>query len=100
MPAPEELTREGKAAAMLSKEDQRRFDEITRQLRITDPEFVARLSDRAQHRRGRLLLLLTVVLWSAVPAVVVLGGWLAAVIAPVVLAVASVLAWRVRRLHQ
>jgi hypothetical protein len=83
---------------MLSKEDQRRFDEITRQLRITDPQFVARLSDRAQHRRGKLLLLLTVVLWSAVPAVVVLGGWLAA-IAPVILVAASLLAWRVRRLH-
>ncbi|MFI6758007.1 DUF3040 domain-containing protein [Micromonospora sp. NPDC050417] len=84
---------------MLSKEDQRRFDEITRQLRISDPDFVARLSNRAQARRGRLLLLLTVILWSAVPAVVVIGGWVAAVMAPVVLAAASVLAWRVRRLH-
>ena len=82
---------------MLSKEDQRRFYEITRQLRISDPEFVARLSNRAQQRRGRLLLLLTVVLWSAVPAVVVLGGWLAAALAPVLLAAACVLAWRTRR---
>ncbi len=82
---------------MLSKEDQRRFDEITHQLRATDPEFIARLSDRAQLRRGRLMILLTFVLWAAVPAVVVLGGWLASAIAPLVLVTASALMWYARR---
>ena len=82
---------------MLSKEDQRRIDEITHQLRTTDPEFVARLGDRTQLRRGRLILLLTFVLWASVPAVVVLGGWLAAAIAPALLVAATLLVWHGRR---
>lgn len=82
---------------MLSKEDQRRFDEIVRQLRTSDPEFVARLGNRARHRRARLMLILTFTLWAAVPAVVVLGGWLAAAIAPVMLVTASLLVWQTRR---
>lgn len=33
---------------MLSKEDQRRFDQITRQLRESDPAFFARLDHRVE----------------------------------------------------
>jgi hypothetical protein len=82
---------------MLSKEDQRRFEEITRHLRETDPQFVARLGLRARNRRARLMLLLTVLLWASVPAVVVLGGWLAAALVPMVLVVAGLLVWQARR---
>ncbi|MEE6307124.1 DUF3040 domain-containing protein [Plantactinospora veratri] len=82
---------------MLSKEDQRRFDEITHHLRITDPEFVARLGDRSKLRRARLILVLTFVLWATVPALVVLGGWLAVAIAPAVLVAATLLMWQARR---
>ncbi|GIG90238.1 DUF3040 domain-containing protein [Plantactinospora endophytica] len=82
---------------MLSKEDQRRFDEITHQLRVTDPEFVARLGDRGKMRRARLILVLTFVLWATVPALVVLGGWLAVAIAPAVLVAATLLMWQARR---
>ncbi|GAA3745570.1 hypothetical protein GCM10022225_31550 [Plantactinospora mayteni] len=82
---------------MLSKEDQRRFDEITHQLRLTDPEFVARLGDRGKLRRARLILVLTFVLWATVPALVVLGGWLAVAIAPAVLVAATLLMWQARR---
>ncbi|MDW5322859.1 DUF3040 domain-containing protein [Plantactinospora sp. KLBMP9567] len=84
---------------MLSKEDQRRFDEITHQLRITDPEFVARLGDRGKLRRARLILVLTFVLWATVPALVVLGGWLAVAIAPAVLVAATLLMWQARRIR-
>lgn len=86
---------------MLSKEDQRRFDEITRQLRTTDPEFVARLSarwdGRVVGRRARFMLMVTVLLWVSVPAVVVLGGWLAAALAPLMFTAASMLVWQARR---
>ncbi|MEO3746108.1 DUF3040 domain-containing protein [Plantactinospora sp. B5E13] len=82
---------------MLSKEDQRRFDEITHHLRVTDPEFVARLGDRARVRRARLILIMTFVLWATVPALVVLGGWLAVAIAPAVLVAATLLMWQARR---
>lgn len=86
---------------MLSKEDQRRFDEITRNLRTSDPEFVARLSarwdGRLVSRRARLMLMMTVLLWVSVPAVVVLGGWLAAAVAPLMVAAAGVLVWQARR---
>ncbi|MEQ4302228.1 DUF3040 domain-containing protein [Plantactinospora sp. B6F1] len=84
---------------MLSKEDQRRFDEITHQLRISDPEFVARLSDRGKLRRARLILVLTFVLWATVPALVVLGGWLAVAIAPAVLVAATLMMWQARRIR-
>lgn len=87
---------------MLSKEDQRRFDEITRNLRASDPEFVARLGarwdGRVVSRRARFMLMVTVLLWVSVPAVVVLGGWLAAALAPLMVTMASVLVWHARRL--
>lgn len=79
---------------MLSKEDQRRFDQITRQLRLTDPKFFARLESQARGRRHQLLLLLPLVLWAAVPVAIVAGGWVAATLAPAVLATVSVLLWR------
>ncbi|MFY1672422.1 DUF3040 domain-containing protein [Plantactinospora sp. WMMB334] len=84
---------------MLSKEDQRRFDEITHQLRVTDPEFVARLGDRGKFRRARLILVLTFVLWATVPALVVLGGWLAVAVAPAVLVAATLMMWQARRVR-
>ncbi|MCX4470825.1 hypothetical protein C5N14_16765 [Micromonospora sp. MW-13] len=82
---------------MLSKEDQRRFEQITRQLRESDPEFFARLDHRARARRGRYLMLLTVVLWASLPAATVLAGGLAGAVFAVVLLANAALMWRFRR---
>ncbi|MEV0397658.1 DUF3040 domain-containing protein [Polymorphospora rubra] len=82
---------------MLSREDQRRFEQITRRLRSTDPEFVARVGDRASTRRRRLVAAVVVALWAAVPPLVVVGGWLAATICAVLLAVAGTLTFWLRR---
>jgi hypothetical protein len=76
---------------MLSREDQRRFDQITRQLRTTDPDFVARVGDRASVRRKRLLVLTILGLWASVPALATVGGWIAAVGSAVALCLAGVL---------
>ncbi|MFF3869584.1 DUF3040 domain-containing protein [Micromonospora sp. NPDC001898] len=82
---------------MLSKEDQRRFEQITRQLRESDPEFFARLEHRARAHRGRYLMLLTIVLWASLPAATVLAGGLAGAIFAVVLLANAGLMWRFRR---
>ncbi|TDB69569.1 DUF3040 domain-containing protein [Micromonospora sp. KC721] len=82
---------------MLSKEDQRRFEQITRQLRESDPKFFARLDQRARTRRGRWLMLLTIALWASLPAMTVLAGRLAGAICAVVLVGNVVLTWRFRR---
>ncbi|WBB67100.1 DUF3040 domain-containing protein [Micromonospora sp. WMMD812] len=82
---------------MLSKEDQRRFEQITRNLRETDPAFFARLDNRAKGRRGRYLMLLTILLWASLPAMTVLAGRLAGAICAVVLVANAVLMWRFRR---
>jgi hypothetical protein len=82
---------------MLSKEDQRRFEQITRQLRESDPQFFARLDQRAKGRRGRYLMLLTIVLWASLPAMTVLAGPLAGAICAVVLVANAGLMWRFRR---
>jgi hypothetical protein len=76
---------------MLSKEDQRRFEQITRHLRTTDPDFVARISDRAWTRRSRLLVLFSILLTAAVPPLTVVGGYAAGVVSTVLLTVAGVL---------
>lgn len=85
------MTREGKATAMLSKEDQRRFEQITRHLRTTDPDFVARISDRAGTRRSRLMVVFSVLLTAAVPPLAVVGGYPAGVISALLLCVVGVL---------
>jgi len=82
---------------MLNREDQRRFDQIARHLRTTDPEFVARLGDRAAIRRNHIMIIASVLLWAAVPILALRGGWLAGVISAAALCVAGVLAWRARR---
>jgi hypothetical protein len=84
--------------AMLSKEDQRRFDEITRRLRESDPQFFHRLDQRtrARLRRGRYLMLLTVALWAALPAVTVLAGRPVGGIFALVLLASAALMWRYR----
>ncbi|WP_433386805.1 DUF3040 domain-containing protein [Micromonospora sp. KLBMP9576] len=82
---------------MLSKEDQRRFDQITRQLRESDPAFFARLDNRARARRGRWLMLLTLVLWAALPAMTVLAGPLAGAVCAVALVANAAMMWRFRR---
>lgn len=74
---------------MLSKEDQRRFDQITNHLRATDPDFVARVGDRSWNRRSRLLALFSLLLWATVPPLAVVGGWAAAAIIVAVLFVAA-----------
>ncbi|MFI0794869.1 MULTISPECIES: DUF3040 domain-containing protein [Micromonospora] len=82
---------------MLSKEDQRRFEQITRQLRESDPEFFTRLEHRARGHRSRYLMLLTIVLWASLPAATVLAGGLAGAIFAVVLLANGALMWRFRR---
>lgn len=82
---------------MLSKEDQRRFEQITRNLRESDPAFFARLDHRTRRRRARWLMLVTIVLWASLPATTVLAGPLPAVICAVVLTANGALLWRFRR---
>ncbi|MFD6565187.1 DUF3040 domain-containing protein [Micromonospora profundi] len=82
---------------MLSKEDQRRFDQITRQLRESDPAFFARLDHRIRGRRGRYLMLLTIVLWASLPAMAVFAGRVAGAICAVVLIANAAVMWRFRR---
>ncbi|MFI5925047.1 DUF3040 domain-containing protein [Micromonospora sp. NPDC051543] len=82
---------------MLSKEDQRRFDQITRQLRESDPAFFARLDHRVRARRARYLMLLTIVLWASLPAMAVFAGRLAGAICAVVLVANAAIMWRFRR---
>ena len=82
---------------MLSKEDQRRFDQIIRHLRESDPNFVARLSKRAQARRGRFLILLAITLWASLPAAAVIGGPPAAAVCGVLIAANAMFMWRFRR---
>ncbi|MEV1289323.1 DUF3040 domain-containing protein [Micromonospora sp. NPDC049679] len=81
---------------MLSREDQRRFDQIARQLRMTDPEFVARLGDTAATRRNRIMIVVSLLLWASVPALTVMGGWGAGATSVALLGVAGVLALRAR----
>ncbi|MET7709307.1 DUF3040 domain-containing protein [Micromonospora sp. NPDC005189] len=82
---------------MLSKEDQRRFDQITRQLRESDPAFFARMDHRVRARRGRYLMLLTIVLWASLPAIAVFAGRLTGAICAVVLVANAAIMWRFRR---
>ncbi|MCZ7428055.1 DUF3040 domain-containing protein [Micromonospora sp. WMMA1949] len=82
---------------MLSQEDQRRFELITRQLRESDPRFFARLDSRIKGRRGRYMMLLTIVLWASLPAMTVLVGRLAGAICAVVLVANAAVMWRFRR---
>jgi len=82
---------------MISGEDHRRLEEIARQLRTTDPEFVARMGSESPPRRGRILIGAGVLLWAAVPALAFVGGWVAAMVSGVVLAVAGVLVLKARR---
>ncbi|MGC4889296.1 DUF3040 domain-containing protein [Micromonospora sp. DT227] len=81
---------------MLSQEDQRRFEKITRQLRESDPRFFARLDNRIRGRRGRYLMLLTITLWASLPAMTVLAGRLAGAICATVLVANAALMWRFR----
>lgn len=82
---------------MLSREDQRRFDQIARHLRTTDPEFVARLGDQPATVRNRAAIVTSVLLWAMIPMLALFGGWVAAVICTVALSAAGVLALRARR---
>ncbi|WP_434741138.1 DUF3040 domain-containing protein [Micromonospora sp. SH-82] len=84
---------------MLSKEDQRRFDEITRQLKASDPGFFHRLDQRtrARIRRSRCLMLLAVVLWASLPAVTVLAGRPVGAVFAVALLAGAAVTWRYRR---
>lgn len=82
---------------MLSREDQRRFEQITRRLRTTDPDFVARVGDRISTRRRRLMTAVVIALWAAVPPVAALGGWPAVTICATLLVVAGGLMFWIRR---
>lgn len=74
---------------MLSSEDQQRLAEIERHLRTTDPGFAALMRDKIRPRRDRLLLAGSILLWAAVPALTVIGGWLPAMGATAALALAG-----------
>lgn len=82
---------------MLSKEDQLRFEQITRQLRASDPKFFARLDDQHRIRRKRILLALTIALWTAVPALAVLAGGIAGAVYALILLGNCALVWQLRR---
>ena len=85
---------------MLSREDQRRFDQITRQLRMTDPKFFARLDDRVRARRSRILLVLAIALWAALPILAVFDGGVAGAVCGVALLVNGGLLWHARRRYR
>lgn len=85
---------------MLSKEDQLRFEQITRDLRASDPKFFARLDDKHRARRKRMLLVLTIALWTAVPALAVLGGGVAGAVYALILLGNGVMMWQLRRRHR
>ncbi|MFB9236115.1 DUF3040 domain-containing protein [Plantactinospora siamensis] len=85
---------------MLSKEDQLRFEQITRELKASDPKFFARLSDRHRMRRKRLMLALTIVLWAAVPVLAVLGGGIAGAVYALVLLGNAAMVWQLRRRYR
>jgi len=87
----------GMSAGMLSREEQRRLEELARQLRTTDPDFVARMGDRTPHRRGRVLITASALLWATVPALAFIGGWVAGMVSAAVLAVAGMLVLKARR---
>lgn len=76
---------------MISGEDQRRLDEIARQLRTSDPDFAARMADSEPRRTGRVLTAAGVSLWAVVPAIAYAGGWLAVVVSATLLIVAGAL---------
>ncbi len=82
---------------MLSKEDQLRFEQITRELRTSDPKFFARLQDRHWIRRKRILLVLTIALWTAVPVLAVLGGGIVGAVYALILLGNGALVWQLRR---
>lgn len=82
---------------MLSREDQRRFDQITRELRAADPKFFTRLDNRARLHRHRFLIAVAILLWVAVPLAGFAGGWGATPLCLVLSAVAAGITWRIRR---
>ncbi|MFC7546172.1 DUF3040 domain-containing protein [Plantactinospora sp. GCM10030261] len=82
---------------MLSKEDQIRFEQITRELRASDPRFFARLDDRHRIRRRRLMMALTIALWTAVPALAVVAGGVTGAVYALILLGNAALVWQIRR---
>jgi hypothetical protein len=54
--------------------EKRVFDGLVTQLRADDPNFLARL-DKLEHPRRRWRVVLAVLLWTAAPICVILGGW-------------------------
>jgi hypothetical protein len=84
---------------MISGDEQRRLDEIARQLRTTDPEFFARMGvgDEGRRRRGTALIAVAVLLWAAVPAFAYVGGWLGATVCTALIVVAGTLAIKATR---
>lgn len=81
---------------MISREEQRRFDEIARQLRTSDPDFVARVADEGSPRMDRVMLAMGVMLWAIVPAFAYAGGWIAVVLCSALLVVAGALVLKAR----
>ncbi|MEJ3747340.1 DUF3040 domain-containing protein [Actinomycetes bacterium KLBMP 9797] len=76
---------------MISGDDQRRLDEIARQLRTSDPDFAARMANSEPRRAGRVLTAAGVLLWATVPAIAYAGGWFAVVLSATLLTVAGAL---------
>jgi hypothetical protein len=54
--------------------EKRVFDGLVTQLRADDPDFLTRL-DKLENPRRRPRVVLAVLLWTAAPICVVLGGW-------------------------
>jgi DUF3040 family protein len=81
---------------MLTSDERRRLTEMAQHLRTTDPDFVARMGDRAGSRRGRVLFVASALLWATVPAFAFIGGWVAAMVSAAVLVVAGLLLLKAR----
>ncbi|BCB79019.1 hypothetical protein GCM10022251_42740 [Phytohabitans flavus] len=85
---------------MLSSDERRRLDEMAQHLRTTDPDFVARMGDGAETRRGRkrlrIMIAACALLWATVPILAFIGGWVAAMVSAVVLAFAGILLLKAR----
>lgn len=81
---------------MLSSDERRRLQQMAQHLRTTDPDFVARMGDSTGPRRGRVLFVVSALLWAIVPALAFIGGWVAAMVSAAVLALAGLLLLKAR----
>jgi uncharacterized membrane protein YjjP (DUF1212 family) len=64
---------------MLNQDDQRRLEQLARQLRAEDPYLADRIAGRPR-RLPRWMVLVCVLIWAAAVGAAVVGWWLSAVV--------------------